>query len=101
MSSNLVSVFIALLAGVVLGLLYFGGLWITVNKLPTASKPLQLTLFSFLGRLAICLVFFYLVIVEGKAYAPLNACACLITFFWVRNRMVRRLQPRPYLQKRE
>ncbi len=100
MSSNLIPLIVALFAGIVLGLLYFGGLWITVNKLPTTSKPLQLTLLSFLGRLGICLLFFYLVIIEGKEYAPLNALACLITFFWVRNRMVQRLQPRPQLRKK-
>ncbi len=101
MSGNLVPLAVALLAGIVLGLLYFGGLWITVNKLPTTSNPLQLTLFSFIGRLGICLVFLYLIIVEGKAYAPLNALAFLVTFFWVRNSMVWRLQPRPYLGGKE
>ncbi|MDJ0616751.1 MAG: ATP synthase subunit I [Calothrix sp. MO_192.B10] len=93
MSGNLVLLAVALLAGIVLGLLYFGGLWITVNKLPTASNPLQLTLLSFIARLGICLAFLYLIIVEGKAYAPLNAFVFIVTFLLVRNLMVQRLQP--------
>ncbi|WP_442944598.1 N-ATPase subunit AtpR [Nostoc sp.] len=40
----------------VLGNLYFRGLWMTVQKLPTAESPILLTLGSFFGRLAIAII---------------------------------------------
>jgi F1F0 ATPase subunit 2 len=47
--------------GMVLGLFYFGGLWITVKRLPFSARPALLTLCSYLGRLAVTLSGFYLV----------------------------------------
>ena len=51
----------ALAAGIGLGLFHFGGLWLTVRQLPTARRPLLLSMCSFLGRLGVVLFGFYLV----------------------------------------
>ncbi len=48
------------LSGVILGGLYFGGLWLTVRKLPQTHRPAQLFLLSFLLRTSLVLAGFYL-----------------------------------------
>jgi F1F0 ATPase subunit 2 len=45
----------------VLGLFYFGGLWLTVKRLPFSARPALLTLCSYLGRLIVTLSGFYVV----------------------------------------
>jgi F1F0 ATPase subunit 2 len=52
---------LAFMAGAVLGGLYFGGLWITVRRLPEARRPALLSLGSLLARLSLVLGGFYLV----------------------------------------
>jgi F1F0 ATPase subunit 2 len=52
--------FLSFLAGILLGSLYFGGLWYTVRRLPTASRPAMLIIGSFLLRLAPFLAAIYL-----------------------------------------
>ena len=51
-----------LASGVGLGIFYFGGLWLTLKKLPYTQQPVLLTLGSFFGRTAVCLFIFYLVV---------------------------------------
>jgi F1F0 ATPase subunit 2 len=51
-------------AGGGLSLLYFGGLWLTVQRaVDDATRPTLLLLGSFVGRTAVVLLGFYLVIV--------------------------------------
>ncbi len=52
---------LAFAVGLGLGLFYFGGLWLTVRRLPAARHPVLLVLGSFLGRTAVTLVGFYLI----------------------------------------
>ena len=51
--------------GAVLGIFYFGGLWLTLRHLPYSEQPALLTLGSFLGRSIVCLFGFYLVASNG------------------------------------
>lgn len=51
---------IALLAGGAIGLFYFGGLWLTVQRIPSSSRPQLLMVGSFFVRLALSLAAFYL-----------------------------------------
>ncbi len=51
-----------LAAGIALGLFYFGGLWLTLKRLPFTRQPVLLTMGSFFGRTGVCLWGFYLVI---------------------------------------
>jgi F1F0 ATPase subunit 2 len=44
---------LAALAGLVLGLLYFAGLWLTVRRLPRAPHPALWLLASFIVRAAV------------------------------------------------
>lgn len=50
---------IALLAGSAIGLFYFGGLWLTVTRIPSSSNPHLLLIGSFGLRLALTLAAFY------------------------------------------
>ena len=56
---------LSLLAGVGLGLFYFGGLWLTTQRLHTARHPALLALGSFWARTGITLAALYLVM-DGR-----------------------------------
>ena len=55
---NMILVFIA---GLLLGALFFWGLWFTVKKTITSTKPALLVLGSFDSRMAIVLIGFYFI----------------------------------------
>lgn len=58
--------------GIGLGIFFFGGLWLTMNRLHHSKKPELLTLGSFLFRSAVCVFGFYLVVetgLEGMAFS--------------------------------
>lgn len=75
--------------GLVVGLLYFGGLWFTVSYLPRARRPELVSLGSLVLRLALTLVAFYL-IMGGRWERLLVALA---GFVLMRTVLVRRLGP--------
>ena len=52
-------------AGMGIGALYFGGLWLTVSQLGRARRPYLLLAGSFVARLAAVLVVFYLLLPQG------------------------------------
>lgn len=78
--SNFLSLFVALLSGIALGVFYFGSLWITVRQLPTTGQPFRLFLGSFIGRLAVTLWGFYWVM-SGHWQ---RALICLFGFWLAR-----------------
>ncbi len=49
------------IAGLLLGTLFFGGLWLTVKKAVGSSKPALIILGSFVFRIAIVLIGFYFI----------------------------------------
>ena len=83
------SLTLAFLAGLALGLVYFGGLWLTVQRLPTARRPGLLAALSLILRLGFVLGGFYLVM--GGRWERL--LACLAGFLLMRALLVRRLGP--------
>jgi F1F0 ATPase subunit 2 len=52
---------LAIISGIVLGVFYFGGLWLTLQHLSRSRQPAFLVLSSLLVRSAVCLFCFYLV----------------------------------------
>jgi F1F0 ATPase subunit 2 len=80
---------LAWVAGVGLGLLYFGGLWLTLRQLPTCRWPTPLLVGSFMGRTAVVLVGFYFVM--GGRWE--RVLACLVGFMMARFLLVSRLRP--------
>ncbi len=87
--NDLLPLTLALGAGVVLGTFYFYGLWLTVRKLPSAKRPVVMSLSSFFGRLAVVLVGFYFV-TAGRWE---RLVVCLVGFLAVRMVLVKTLGP--------
>jgi len=78
--AELTPIIVALLAGFGLGLLFFGGLWLTVRALPRSRYPAALMLGSFWGRTALVVAGFTLAISRRWQ----NALVCLIGFLIAR-----------------
>ena len=84
-------VLLAFFAGMGAGLFYFGGLWWTVRRLPTARQPALLTFGSFLVRTGVSLVAFYFA--SGGHWQRI--LASLLGFIIVRVFLVRRIRSSP------
>lgn len=70
------SLFSGLATGAMLGLLFYGGLWITVRTLMMTQHPVAMTLGSFLFRVAVTVTGFLLIARGGWQ----NALACFAGF---------------------
>ena len=66
------SMILAFIAGIALGILFFGVLWLTVKKSVTAKTPWLWVLGSFLLRVGITLLGFYFV--SGGKWQRLLIC---------------------------
>lgn len=75
----------ALLIGMVLGLFFFGTLWLTVRHVPRSRHPIAVVFGSLLGRMAVVLGAFYF-LMDGGWQRPV---ACLVGFVVVRQVMIR------------
>ncbi|HWL09570.1 MAG TPA: ATP synthase subunit I [Planctomicrobium sp.] len=84
-----VPVILAWGAGLLLGLIYFGGLWLTIRQLSNARRPVVLFLVSLVLRSAIAVTGFYLVM--GNHWE--RAIACLVGFIIVRLILTSQLRP--------
>jgi F1F0 ATPase subunit 2 len=80
---------LALAAGMVIGLFYFGGLLWTLERLPQSKNPSLLMLSSFLFRTGAATVCFY--IIMGNRWE--RVVVSLLGFVVVRMVLVRRLKP--------
>jgi F1F0 ATPase subunit 2 len=67
---------LALIAGIIIGFIFFGGLWLTVKTGVTSKKPALLFIISFVLRTGITLLGFYFV----SAGNFKKMVACLIGF---------------------
>ena len=59
---TILSLVLSFIAGMGLGLIYFGGLWLTLKHLPHYKRPILMTMASFLVRTAVVLLGFYLLV---------------------------------------
>jgi F1F0 ATPase subunit 2 len=75
-----------MMGGTLLGVFFYGGLWLTVRRLPTTRHPMALTLGSLLLRMALTLAGFFLV--TGGRWQ--NAVASLVGFTAARLFLVNR-----------
>ena len=82
---------VAFFVGMGAGLLYFGGLWWTVRRLPTARQPALLTLGSFFVRTGLSLAAFYFA--SGGQWQRI--LVSLLGFIIVRVFLVRRIRSAP------
>jgi F1F0 ATPase subunit 2 len=90
MSLSVVFLLICFSAGLVLGGLYFAGLWWTVRRLPDSRRPGLLALASFLLRASVVLAVFY-TLMNGRWH---NLGASLCGFMVVRWLLTRRIGTR-------
>jgi F1F0 ATPase subunit 2 len=72
MTFSAINISLAAVAGLALGLFYFGGLWLTVRRITCSTRPALLMLASFVVRLLVTLCGFYLVM-DGR-WERLLAC---------------------------
>jgi F1F0 ATPase subunit 2 len=84
---DVVSWVVLVVAGGALGTLYFGGLWLTVRRLPGAAHPGMLVLGSFVLRATLVAAGFGLLL----AGQPLRLVAVLAGFLAARVLLVRRV----------
>lgn len=70
--SEVMLLVLAPLAGMLLGAMYFGGLWWTVRKGLASPRPAQWFIFSLLLRLGLALIGFYFV--AGDDWKKMLAC---------------------------
>lgn len=89
MEIGIVWLSIAFIAGIVLGLFYFGLLWATVRRIPHARHPALLVLGSLAARMAVVIAVFYFVM-NGRWE---RLAACLLGFLIVRQVMIARIRP--------
>lgn len=87
--SKILPLILALISGVGLGLFYFGVLWLTVRQLAKTRHPVLLTWSSFCWRISTIALGFYLVM---GSHAD-RLFVCLLSFLWMRNVLIRSLQP--------
>jgi len=80
---------LSLASGILFGLFYFGGLWLTLKHIPDSKQPALLTAFSFLGRSLVCLFGFYLISGNGLEAIAFSLAGFMLSKFV----LIRRLNP--------
>jgi F1F0 ATPase subunit 2 len=80
----------AFTAGLALGAFYFIALWQTVQQLPTTKSPARLMMGSLIGRMAVLLAGFYLVMGAGHWERLVSA---MLGFIIMRKILMLRLGP--------
>lgn len=85
---------LSFLAGSLLGVFFFGGLWWTVHRLPQSKSPALLALASFVIRTAAVLGVFYLILSELSGIAWPRMAAALVGFILSRVITVSQVRPR-------
>jgi F1F0 ATPase subunit 2 len=99
-SVSLMSIAATIVAGTFVGVVYFGGLWWTVRRLPATRHPWALYLASLAIRSALTLFVFYVVLTD---YGMPQLLMLLAAFLLVRLVMAAQLgrTPASHLSERE
>lgn len=89
MDSTPLVLVLSALAGIALGILYFGGLWLTITKMRTLKNPGIFLILSFILRTVIVIGGFYL-ISDGKLE---RLAVTMLSFFVTRFVFIRYFSP--------
>lgn len=84
---NAWTIIVATLGGLLLGLFFFGGLWWTVQRIPTASHPAALLMGSLVLRMGVALAGFYALLQLHWQAALLALVVFTLTRIWLRYRL--------------
>ncbi len=79
----------AFLAGMILGGIYFGALWLTLRQLSHRRRPGLFLIASLTGRLSLLLIVFYLILISSHW---IHLLALLIGFLTVRVLVTRKIR---------
>lgn len=85
MTTEISYMILAFIGGVLLGTIFFGGLWFTVKKTITSKTPALWVLISFILRISIILFGFYFI--GGNDWR--NLIVCLLGFIVARFFVIR------------
>jgi F1F0 ATPase subunit 2 len=88
MNNDYLDILIGLTAGFCLGIIFFGGLWIVIGRLIRARNSIFLLILSYFGRIAVCLLGFFLILTFT---GPKGLIAGLAGFIITQLLLVRRL----------
>lgn len=70
-------------AGIVLGAIFFGGLWVATQRLVTSQRPALLALSSFVGRMGVLGFGMFLMAQSGAVALISAACGILAVRQWM------------------
>lgn len=87
---NVFELAIAVVGGLLLGVVFYGGLWVTVSRLDTVRNPALWMLASLIVRMAVALGGLFILIRMGGWVAAMIALAAMLL---VRAILKRRLEP--------
>jgi F1F0 ATPase subunit 2 len=76
-------------AGLALGILFFGGLWLTIKKMSTPKMPSLFFIASFVFRMGVVLLGFYFIAANNWQ----NMLVCLLGFIIARFVIMRITKP--------
>ncbi|MGC9314295.1 MAG: ATP synthase subunit I [bacterium] len=63
---GILGIILSVTAGGIVGLVFFGGLWLSVKSIPTAKNPAAFMLLSFVARIAVFVAAFYAIAKWGN-----------------------------------
>jgi F1F0 ATPase subunit 2 len=86
---DLLKLIVSFVIGGALGIVFFGGLWLTVHRIPTTQKPSALIIFSFIIRSMLVMLGFVVLFSWAGQYALVS----FIGLFMVRYYMIKKYQP--------
>jgi F1F0 ATPase subunit 2 len=84
-----VKISILLMTGFTLGVLHFGGLWFTVQKINSSKYPALWMISSFLFRIGLLLITFYWLVMMSGWYLAV----AFIGFLMARTILIKRIKP--------
>jgi len=88
--NELFMISVALLTGLALGFVFFGGLWLTIRKALASKIPALWFLGSFIVRVGIIMTGFYIIMQDANW---INGLICLVGFIGAKFIVIRLTKP--------
>jgi F1F0 ATPase subunit 2 len=98
--SEIVYSILTLFTGIITGVMFYGGLWYTVQKIVSSKMPALWVIGSFLIRVGITLLVFYYISFNRWQWLPVCLVGFIIARFLV-SRITKSAQKNPFTFKKE